>query len=151
MNCVRGSNEPKGGITSRLRNYGPGELADRLTILALKRLHGAEAGKDCAQWNNEWAILQTEVRSKRTLSLEAVLDLAAINAALWTAEDDLRLLRGRESRDHLDESFYQDATRCGFRIQSLNDQRAALVDRINAAGGEAGSDKVSAVKEEVGV
>jgi hypothetical protein len=137
---------------SRLRNYGPGELADRLTILALKRLHGAQAGKDCSAWNNEWAILQTEVRSKRTLSLEAVLDLAAINAALWTAEDDLRLLRRQEEARHTEEAFYQDVVRVAFRIQSLNDQRAALVDKINREAGEgAGSDKVTPVREEVGV
>jgi hypothetical protein len=138
---------------SRLRNYGPGELADRLTILALKRLHGLEAKKDCSAWNNEWAILQTEARSKRTLSLEAVLDLAAINAALWTAEDDLRLLRSQEAARHTEEAFYVDVCRVAFRIQSLNDARAAIVDRINSAAGEAaGSDKVSMVlvREEVG-
>jgi hypothetical protein len=114
--------------------------------LALKRLHGAASGKDCSAWNNEWAILQTEARSKRTLSLEAVLDLAAINSALWTSEDDLRLLRSQEGVRHVEEAFYLDVARTAFRIQALNDQRAAIVDKINSAAGEAaGSDKVSMV------
>jgi hypothetical protein len=125
----------------RLKNYGPGELSDRLSILALKRLFGGEAGKDCTVFNQEWAVLLTEIRS-RTLNgkwFEAVLELAAVNAALWHAEDDLRVLRQEEESV----SLLADAGRLAFRIQSLNDQRSALIDRINRDAGEGGpSDKV---------
>jgi len=123
----------------RLKNYGPGELSDRLSILALKRLFGAEAGRDCTAFQSEWGILLTEIRS-RTLNgkwFEAVLELAAVNAALWHAEDDLRELRQDGS------GRVEAAGLLAFRIQSLNDQRSALIDRINRDAGEGGpSDKV---------
>lgn len=131
----------------KLKNYGPGEISDRLSILSLKRLFGAEAGKDCAAFNNEWAILLTEIRA-RTLNgrwFETVLELAAVNAALWHAEDDLRdwrfpLTSGKDTETRDAPSII---AKLAFRIQDLNDQRSALVERINKDSGEAStSDKV---------
>ena len=133
-----------GRCRTRLKNYGPGEVSDRLSILALKRLFGAEAGKDTSVFQNEWAILLTEIRA-RTLNgkwFEAVLDLAAVNAALWHAEDDLRELR--RVLDHSPSTAV-----LAFRIQALNDCRAGLIDRINKDAGEGlPSDKVSNVSDE---
>ncbi len=131
---------------ARLKNYGPGEISDRLSILSLKRLFGAEAGKDCTAFQNEWGILLTEIRV-RTLNgkwFEAVLELAAVNAALWHAEDDLRDYGRQYGAAGHDRAFTDPAVAdLALRIQRLNDQRAALIDRINKDAGETlTSDKV---------
>lgn len=138
----------------RLKNYGPGEISDRLSILALKRLFGGEAGRDLTTFNNEWAILLTEIRS-RTLNgkwFEAVLELAAVNSALWHAEDDLREYRDMGyNAVGIPESLA--VVSLAFRIQALNDQRAGLIDRINRDAGEVVvSDKVflQTIRETVG-
>lgn len=115
----------------RLMNPGAGEITDRLTILALKILHGGHAGKDTTHFENERNSLLVQIRT-RTLNgswFEQVLDLAATNAALWEAEDDLRELR--ENSGSLDA-----AGRLAFRIQELNDRRAAIVETINKQTGE---------------
>jgi hypothetical protein len=133
----------------RLVNVGPGELTDRLTILALKILHGSEAGKDVAHFETERTALLQQVRS-RTLNgvwFEQVLQLGAVNAALWTAEDELRDLRAAEIKRlgksdlplfaTLTEVELRPIAQVAFRIQALNDQRAALVQQINKDAGEA--------------
>ena len=56
-----------------------------------------------------------------------------VNAALWRAEDELRAYRltsGDLSREVLS------IVTCAFQIQSLNDQRAALVAAINKLTGD---------------
>lgn len=132
----------------RLKNYGPGEVSDRLSILALKRLFGTEAGKDCTAFHQEWGVLLTEIRS-RTLNgkwFEAVLELAAVNATLWHAEDDLRGMRQQWDgfKDAAAVGAAGEAGLLAFRIQALNDQRAGLIDRINKDAGEhLPSDKVN--------
>jgi len=131
---------------SRLTNPGPGEITDRLTILALKLLFGAEAGKDCTLWSTERATLLGMIRT-RTLNgkwFEAVLELAAVNAALWHAEDALRARRHVcEAGVGISAAGWEAAATLAFRIQALNDQRAALVERINRDAGEGGpSDKL---------
>ncbi len=122
----------------RLVNYGPGEISDRLTILSLKLLYGEDAGKPTTHFRDERNALVTEIRA-RSLNgrwFESVLELAAVNAALWHAEDAMRLLRKREAEDHTQETFYLDVCRVAFRIQGLNDQRAGLVERINKDSGD---------------
>ena len=122
----------------RLVNYGPGEISDRLTILSLKVLFGTEMGKDVKHFTDERNALLTKLGA-RTLNgnwFEQVIALGAINAALWHAEDDMRLLRRREAHDHEDESFYTDVCRVAFRIQALNDARAECVERINKDSGD---------------
>jgi hypothetical protein len=122
----------------KLTGYGPGEITDRLTILSLKLLFGAEANRDLSAFRDERTKLLSQIRS-RTLNgawFDGVLELAAINAALWHAEDDLRLLRSQEDANHTQEHFYTEAARCGFRVQGLNDQRAQVIERINKDAGE---------------
>lgn len=138
----------------KLVNPGPGEQTDRLTILALKILFGVEAGKDVAHFERERAVLLTQVRARASqVDLEAVLALAAVNAALWHAEDDLRALRrgvmlslsaALDSKEGIALAVYQQAGEVAFRIQDLNDQRAKLVGEINARSGEAvtGDEKI---------
>lgn len=130
----------------RLVNYGPGEITDRLTILALKILYGRKAGKPVAHFETEKAALLAQIRS-RTLNgkwFDAVVELAAINGALWRSEDALRQLRkDLQPGGARDGNGWGEAAIIAFGIQELNDDRAALVHRINQEAGEAaGQEKV---------
>ena len=109
-----------------------GEIVDRLTILALKRLHGRAAAKDVAHFDEEWAALLAPLPVPGWFA--ATLDLAAVNSALWAAEDALRGYRLALSP--LTPAGYEAAADMAFRIQTLNDRRAALIQTINEAAGE---------------
>lgn len=119
----------------RLIDPGVGEVTDRLTILALKVLYGAEAGKDIAHFQREQSALLAKVRTKDLNGawFHHCLELAAVNAALWHAEDQLRALR--ISAPKLGDG-YGEAGLVGFRIQALNDRRSELVVLINKAAGD---------------
>ena len=113
----------------RLIGYGLGEILDRLTILDLKLAHGGGAS---------FATERTELlKQLHTTQIgqwfEEALQLATINGLLWRAEDDLRYVRVSRSVD--DGLQVPDILRrvadIAFRIQELNDQRAALVKQIN--------------------
>lgn len=83
--------------------------------------------------------MEIRARSLNGRWFESVLELAAVNAALWHAEDDLRTVR--ETAATPDQ--YIAAGQIGIRLQALNDQRATLVDKINKDAGEPGTgDKV---------
>jgi hypothetical protein len=98
--------------------------------LSLKILFGQQAGKDCTHWQTERSKLLPQVRSRLNgvMWVENVLELAAVNAALWHKEDELRLLRGSTE--------YERAAKIAFYVQALNDRRAELVSLINANAGE---------------
>lgn len=113
----------------RLIGYGVGELIDRLTILDLKIAHG---GGDHFVNERTALLVKVKARDLTGAAFEATLGLALVNGLLWRAEDDLRLLR-RQSGGELRE---QDAGVIAFRIQELNDQRAALVETINKLTGD---------------
>ena len=118
----------------KLVNFGVGEISDRLSILALKILFGQEAGKDVSHFEKEWAVLLTQITA-RTLNarcFEDVLKLAAVNAAIWHAEDDLRQMR----TDGGGVGIFEDAGHLGFRLQELNDRRAELIEAINKEAGD---------------
>lgn len=124
----------------RLVNPGIGDYADRLTIVALKILFGTAAGKDVTHFINERNVLVTKIHARESGPwLEHLVGLAAVNAALWHAEDDLRAMRGvgatTTDRSVQDPAF-EAASRLAFRIQDLNDQRAALVQKINEEAGD---------------
>jgi hypothetical protein len=131
---------------SRLANPGAGDLADRLTILALKILLGGQAGKDTAHWETERSQLLPKVKSI-TAAPEHWLELAAVNAALWHAEDDLRALRFRPEPARAQWAgfgvdFKSEVVELAFRIQALNDRRAELISLINInAGDDRGDEK----------
>lgn len=125
----------------RLVNYGPGEIADRLTILALKILHGGAAGKAIDHFVQERNALLTQIRSRELNSawFEYVLELGAVNAALWQKEDTLRGYRTEKWGD----LPHGEIVACAFRIQELNDRRAELVTLINTNTGDfVGAEKV---------
>lgn len=127
----------------KLLDVGPGEITDRLTILSLKILFAQQVGKDCSHWLTERSKLLPQLRS-RTLNsswFEQTLELAAVNAALWHAEDDLRLLRQLPPEKRAQwagsgSTWIEDVARIGLRLQELNDQRAALIAKINELAGE---------------
>lgn len=126
---------------SRLVNPGAGDISDRLTILALKIVAGGEAGKDVGHFITEQAVLLTAIRT-RTLNgkwFEAVLALAAVNAFLWQAEDELRRHRHQHAEivaDPKELAQLTQAVQVAFRMQALNDRRAALVQQINQEAGD---------------
>lgn len=125
----------------RLLNYGVGDACDRLTILSLKVLHGEAAGKDVSHFRNERNGLLTKVRSAGGSWLDELLQLGAVNAALWTATDDLRdrSLDPREARR--DHGWCSIVAALGLRIMELNDERARLVASINAQVGDGFEEK----------
>ena len=130
----------------RLINAGCGEISDRLTILALKILIGTEQGKDVKHFANERTALLTKLGAQ-TLNgawFDHVLDLAAVNAALWHAEDDLRDVRREQCMGaDIYVKLLPHAGELGIRIQSLNDQRAGLVQAINEkTGNNLGEEKL---------
>lgn len=135
----------------RLKNYGAGEVSDRLSILALKRLFGTEAGKDVKHFEAEGAVLLSEIRT-RTLNgkwFTAYTDLAAVNAALWHAEDDLRSWREKyKDQTPIDKGTaiynWMEVGKLAFRIQFLNDRRAELIGLINHDAGDVlGDEKIN--------
>lgn len=130
----------------RAVNIGLGEIADRLSILALKIAHGEQAGKETTHFVNERNALLTMLRGYELAGVaEQLFDLAAVNGMLWYAEDDLREFR-RSCGDKLpegDRDTRDAVVLCAFRIQSLNDRRADLVWTLNKqAGTDLGQEKL---------
>ena len=122
---------------ARLINIGTGEMLDRLSILSLKVLYGELAGKDTAHYRNERNALLSKVTAKNGMAswIEEYGALAAVNAALWHAEDELRTLR-RHEETLVTEGLLPTVARCAFRIQQLNDDRSKLIAAINQKTGE---------------
>lgn len=114
-----------------LLNPTVGDLCDRLSILALKRLHGNAAGKDTSHFQREWAGLLTKIHGRQLNGawFEHLLDLSAVNAKLWTLTDRLRAM----ALDHCD---LADAGEVGIAILVANDRRAELIQTINELCGD---------------
>lgn len=118
----------------RLINFGAGEVIDRLSILSTKILYGGIANLETKHWNDERNVLLTQLRGRELNGtwFPQVLDLAAVNAALWRAEDDLRSHRETGQTPVNTDRIVETA----FRIQELNDRRAELIEAINRQTGE---------------
>lgn len=124
---------------SRLVNFGLGEVCDRLTILALKILHGEVKGIDVTHFQRERAALLPKLLAASAGRwTEHYSDLAAVNSALWQAEDRLRGYKQEGTKV----SHREEIIECAFRIQEWNDRRAALIQSINALVGDAVQEKV---------
>lgn len=127
----------------KLVNPGVGEVSDRLTILALKLHYGRHLGRDVTHFEAERAALLAKVHAQ-TLNaswFDSLLELGAVNAALWHAEEDLRYSRQAPNiGEVVDPVVVMDLA---FKIQSWNDRRAELVEQINREAGD------SAAKEKV--
>jgi hypothetical protein len=126
----------------RLINFGAGEVCDRLTILALKILHGTVRGRDVAHWQKEQVVLLTKIAARNGSWFGHYTELAAVNASIWQGEDELRSHRVGSGGQPPTE-VWPTLVQLGFRIQELNDQRAALIEAINKeAGDHLGSEKL---------
>lgn len=120
----------------KLVNPGQGEIADRLTILALKILYGQQAGKPVEHFERERNALLPQCAVKNGI-LTYVLELGAVNGALWQAEDFLREWR-TEAQGRIadcDQALQEEIGGMAFRIQALNDRRAQLMTLINVQTG----------------
>jgi len=131
---------------SRLVNFGLGEICDRVSILALKILYGEEKSVDVQHFRQERAALMVKIVTRDGGRwLEWFSDLAAVNAAIWQAEDEIRgrahAISHEQDEAVLAEHHYQ-AGSLGMRIAKLNDKRAALVSQINEFVGEKQAEKV---------
>jgi hypothetical protein len=123
---------------TRLVNFGLGEICDRLTILGLKILYGEEKQLDVAHFRNERTTLVIKLLTASTGKwIEAYADLAAVNAALWHAEADLRGYAKNRTTAPPDAVMH-----CAFCIQAWNDRRAFLVQQINEHVGDKAQEKV---------
>ncbi len=120
----------------RLIDPGVGEIVDRLSILALKILFGGEANKDVAHFQRERTALLAKIRGRDATGpwFHLTFELSAVNAALWHAEDDLRILRTGAANPSVD--VVTTVAMLAFRIQALNDTRADLVAAINKEAGD---------------
>ena len=120
----------------RLINFGVGEISDRLSILALKLLHGTEAEKDVKHWRDEQNVLLPKITT-RALGWSWFVnytELAAVNATIWQGEDQLRGYR--KLSPSLIEVNCPDILSVAFRLQELNDRRAELIEAINKETGD---------------
>lgn len=127
----------------RLVNYGTGEICDRLSILGLKILHTERAGHDVTHFQKERAALIAKLTSRKG-SIQGdvwsgLWELAAVNGALWFAEDELRVLRHEpvaQPKRPTPTITLVRVSEVAIRIQSLNDRRAEVITTINRATGE---------------
>lgn len=121
-----------------LVNPGLGQITDRLTILELKILAATEEDAPTEHWEAERRQLLAKIHS-RTLNgawFDWVLGLAATNARIWHAEDDLRVWRIRDPGIGYTAGDGEAIRILAFRLQRLNDRRAELVHRINQEAGD---------------
>ncbi|MDE2106838.1 MAG: hypothetical protein KGL39_57010 [Patescibacteria group bacterium] len=112
----------------RLINFGPGEAADRLSILVLKILHAN--GSPIDHFEKERAALLVMVKGRNSLArwFEYYIELAAVNAEVWRLNDELRSLGEVED--------FVSAGKTAIEQQQLNDRRAQLIELINQQTGE---------------
>ena len=105
----------------------PGEAADKLTILHIKRDRIRDAEK-LAHVGREAAMLDAALaplRARFPAILPLIADLRAVNEALWDIEDELRVL---EKRHDFGPRFVELAR----GVYVTNDRRARIKAEINA-------------------
>jgi len=113
-------------MAGRLLNPGPGELADRLSVITLKLFHKSTAAY--LEERGQLILAIAEALRDSAFQFEDYLALAAINGELWAFEDRIRAFRAATKPLELDEREVLDVA---LGIQVLNDQRAALIAKIN--------------------
>ena len=121
----------------RLMNPGLGEYLDRLSILELKLAHSG--GQHFGEERME--ILQKlfgEVGGSLSREVFVLYSmLAAVNAAIWQAEDELRVVRAKAGSVDEEQRATTRAAFLGMYLQTMNDKRAELVHRLSVGGGRA--------------
>lgn len=123
----------------RLINPGPGELADRLTILQRKIAEATRGGRPFGHFRDEKNVIVTQLTAAGVgdRCIEEILELATINNMLWQAEDQLRAFRDAPDRLR-DEDALNVAVCVALKIQELNDTRNECIAKINSKTGNAG-------------
>jgi len=107
----------------------PGDLCDRLTILAIKGERFS--GEALENVQRETTLLQERLdHSGLSIPSEALSGLSQINRQLWDVEE---LLRSHEEQQRFDQAFIALAR----SVYQLNDQRSALKREFNLACGSA--------------
>lgn len=110
----------------------PGELIDKITILEIKALRIADAGK-VANVRRELEALSATWAASAYSAVNIEADkaaLRAVNERLWKIEDDIR---DKERAGCFDTEFIRLARAVYFE----NDERAAIKRRINTNLGSA--------------
>lgn len=124
--------EPKNEPKAILIEVGPGELIDKITILAIK----SERMSDEAKLRNvrhELAVLDAGRRANIPASAELTrleAALKAVNEALWVIEDDIRQCEAEKD-------FGPKFVELARSVYKQNDKRAALKKDINLLTGSA--------------
>lgn len=127
----------------RLINFGPGEIADRLSILALKILYAKQARRPVEHFERERNALIPKFVQPTGLIIEHMLELGATNAGVWQGEDALRRYRQDGTIDGFTSEGLYAIAAIAFRLQELNDRRHQLISLINSNAGETtGAEKV---------
>ncbi|HEX7644699.1 MAG TPA: DUF6165 family protein [Burkholderiaceae bacterium] len=106
----------------------PGELVDKITILAIKRERIADAAK-LKNVEHEYGILMAILPPEFQIDArlrQLQTELKAVNEVIWQVEDDIR---DHERRKDFGPSFVELAR----AVYINNDQRAALKREINVA------------------
>ena len=127
----------------------PGACVDRQTILRLKIENSARRGVDAKQFEEEDRALRLYLeqnwfsssnRDWRGEFEKHSSELLLVNKALWNLEDEIRYLQSLpvEKRGERIDRILSIA----FEIPRLNDERARLVEMINALFGLAAPEKL---------
>lgn len=113
-----------------LIDVGPGELIDKITILAIKSERMSDATK-LKNVRHELSVLE----AARTANIPASAELTrleaalkSVNEALWVIEDDIRQCEA-------DKDFGQKFVDLARSVYKQNDKRAALKKDINLLTG----------------
>jgi hypothetical protein len=104
----------------------PGELLDKITILRIKSQRMTDPRK-LANVRLELGALEETWKSSAYADIDVGTDLnalLAVNARLWTIEDDIR---DKERAKTFDEEF----VRLARAVYIENDERAAIKRRLN--------------------
>lgn len=104
-----------------------GEVIDKITILRLKAQHISDPDK-LANIHRELSLLEGIAADALPQIADLTAELAAVNAALWQIEDEIRDCEGRGD-------FGPDFIALARAVYHRNDTRAAVKRAINAALG----------------
>ena len=108
---------------ARLINCGPGEICDRLTILALKIHHGRENNHAIKHFVDEYHSLLATMKTRDIKWFEEALELSMINGTLWSLNDDVRALgRALNGTEH---ATLRTIGTIALKMMALNDRRSA--------------------------
>lgn len=123
---------------SILVEISPGELIDKITILAIKAERIADARKLA---NVRYALDRLSETGAATLAKGAALEslwaeLRTVNEALWEIEDDIRQCEAKQDFGHR----FIELARSVYRT---NDRRAAIKKNIDQLFGSAMTDEKS--------